>query len=46
MIDNFSIALTHAMMLYVAWRMINMPQVDDESVPPPEEPKKAGRWGR
>jgi hypothetical protein len=41
------------MMLYVAWRMISMPQVDDESAAVEEPTKTAvktasptGRWGR
>ncbi len=46
MIDNFAIALTHAMMLYVAWRMTAMPQVDDESAPAPEPLAKNSRWDR
>lgn len=46
MIDNFAIALTHVMMLYVAWRITDMPQVDDETAPPESVTKKDSRWSR
>lgn len=46
MIDNFAIALTHAVMLYVAWRMTSMPQVDDETAPAPGPIKTTKRWGQ
>ena len=30
MIDNFSLALTHALMLYAAWKLLSRPDLDDE----------------
>ena len=42
MIDNFSLGITHALMLYAAWRLMFRRDLDDES---PETPKP-GRWGK
>jgi hypothetical protein len=44
MIDNFAIALTHGLMLFIAWKMISMPAVDKET-PENVAPRKGG-WGR
>jgi hypothetical protein len=42
MIDNFSLALTHGLMLLAAWRLLSRPDLDtDDAVEPP----KRG-WGR
>jgi hypothetical protein len=42
MIDNFSLGLTHALMLYAAWRLLRRPDIDhDNAAPAP----KTG-WGR
>ena len=30
MIDNFALALTHALMLVAAWRLVQRPELDDE----------------
>ncbi len=42
MIDNFSLGLTHALLLYAAWRLLHRPDLNDEAAPPEE---KRG-WGR
>ncbi|MBC7986406.1 MAG: hypothetical protein H7X93_07005 [Sphingomonadaceae bacterium] len=43
MIDNFSLALSHGLMLLAAWRLIFRPDLDDDrAVPAPpadEEPR-------
>jgi hypothetical protein len=44
MIDNFAIALTHGLMLFIAWKMLSSPRVDDEAVQADTPTKK--RWGR
>jgi hypothetical protein len=41
MIDNFSLGLTHALLLYAAWRLYNRPDLDSEDAAAP----KRG-WGR
>ncbi|HEX8263263.1 MAG TPA: hypothetical protein VF547_10365 [Allosphingosinicella sp.] len=33
MIDNFSLALTHVLLLIVAWRILMRPDLDDDSAP-------------
>jgi hypothetical protein len=32
MIDNFSLALTHGLLLLVAWRLLSRPDLDDDAV--------------
>jgi hypothetical protein len=44
MIDNFSLALTHGLMLLVAWRLIFRDDLDRESGPEPDPEPKG--WGR
>ncbi len=44
MIDNFSLALTHGLMLLVAWRLIFRDDLDRESDPEPDPEPKG--WGR
>jgi len=36
-IDNFSLALTHGLLLLVAWRLLFRADLDSEPPPPPEE---------
>ena len=36
MIDNFSLALTHGLMLLAAWRLLSRPDLDRE--PDPRDP--------
>ncbi|HEX8625301.1 MAG TPA: hypothetical protein VF782_09500 [Allosphingosinicella sp.] len=33
MIDNFSLALTHGLLLLVAWRLLSRPDLDDDPAP-------------
>ncbi len=44
MIDNFSLALTHGLMLLVAWRLIFRDDLDREGDPEPDPEPKG--WGR
>jgi hypothetical protein len=41
MIDNFSLALTHGLLILAAWRMLRRVDLDDEA-----GPEKPNRWGR
>ncbi|MEO9470128.1 hypothetical protein [Parasphingorhabdus sp.] len=41
MIDNFSIALTHGLLLIAAWRLIHRPDLDVED-PPERDPEPSG----
>jgi hypothetical protein len=43
MIDNFSLGLTHALMLLVAWRLWSRPDLDTEK--PLDEEATGWRWG-
>lgn len=36
MIDNFSLALTHGLMLLVAWRLLTRRDLDQEGTPKPD----------
>ena len=42
MIDNFSLGLTHLLMLYVAWRLFARTDLDTDAAP---DTQKTG-WGR
>lgn len=45
MIDNFALALTHSLLLLVAWRLLSRPDLDDD-LPAGSEPAppKSRRW--
>jgi hypothetical protein len=45
MIDNFSLALTHGLLLLVAWRLLFRTDLDEDAVPgtEPAAPKNR-RW--
>ena len=45
MIDNFALALTHGLLLVVAWRLLSRPDLDDD-LPSGEDPAapKSRRW--
>ncbi|MES2339544.1 MAG: hypothetical protein V4537_15740 [Pseudomonadota bacterium] len=47
MIDNFSLAISHGLMLLAAWYLIRRPDLDREASPhdEPAQPKRR-RWGR
>lgn len=38
MIDSFSLALSHGLLLLVAWRLLTRDDLDDDSLPPPPPP--------
>jgi hypothetical protein len=44
MIDNFSLGLTHALLLYAAWKLMARPDLDSESLP--ESDAKPRGWGK
>lgn len=45
MIDNFSLGLTHGLLLLAAWRLLLRPDLDDDSAAAtPPRIKKRGRW--
>lgn len=35
MIDNFALALSHGLLLLLAWRLVRRPDLDDDKGPPP-----------
>ncbi|SOB78673.1 hypothetical protein SAMN06297144_0154 [Sphingomonas guangdongensis] len=45
MIDNFSLALTHGLMLLAAWRLLRRPDLDREDAPDAGASRR-GKWGR
>jgi hypothetical protein len=45
MIDNFSLALTHGLLLLVAWRLLSRADLDEDPAPGAEPPAaKSRRW--
>jgi hypothetical protein len=45
MIDSFSLALTHGLLLLVAWRLLSRPDLDEDPAPGSEPPApKSRRW--
>jgi hypothetical protein len=40
-IDSFALALTHALLLLAAWRLVRRRDLDDDSVLPPDPAAKA-----
>lgn len=48
MIDNFSIGVTHALMMLAAWRLLFRPDLDSEVDLPEAEiaPPKQQGWGK
>ena len=42
MIDNFSLALTHALLLFAAWRLFGRAELDSEDIA--DTPRQG--WGR
>ena len=46
MIDNFSLAISHGLMLLAAWFLIKRPDLDAEASPHDDQPRaKRKRWG-
>ncbi|MBA3897360.1 MAG: hypothetical protein H0X36_09565 [Sphingomonadaceae bacterium] len=46
MIDNFSLGLTHALLLLAAWRLVFRADLDREDKPAPADPEAQGGWGQ
>lgn len=46
MIDNFALALTHALMLIAAWRLVRRPELDDEGGCDPDMRRRGRASGR
>ena len=46
MIDNFSLALTHGLLLLVAWRLLARPDLDDDSAAGAAPRKRGWTFGR
>ncbi len=46
MIDNFSLAVSHGLMLIAAWRLIFRRDLDSEAPPPRDEEPQGFRKGR
>ena len=45
MIDNFSLALTHGLLLLVAWRLLSRSDLDEDAAPGTEPAApKSRRW--
>lgn len=44
MIDSFSLALTHGLLLLVAWRLLSRPDLDEDPVAGEELPSPKNRW--
>ncbi|CAN5198804.1 hypothetical protein BH09PSE3_BH09PSE3_01470 [soil metagenome] len=45
MIDNFSLGLTHLLLLYAAWRLMARPDLDHEDRAEPHDSTPRG-WGK
>ena len=43
MIDNFALALSHGLILLAAWRLIQRPDLDDDTAPTQPRPKRGWR---
>jgi hypothetical protein len=43
MIDNFSLAVTHGLMLLAAWALLRRPDLDREGPPEPKLPRRNRR---
>lgn len=46
MIDNFALALSHGLILLAAWRLVQRPDLDDDSAPPAPAPGGRKSWRR
>jgi hypothetical protein len=47
MIDNFSLAISHGLMLLAAWLLMRRDDLDHEAGPSdPESKVKKSRWGK
>lgn len=49
MIDNFSLALTHGLLMLVAWRLLSRTDLDEDPAPgtqPPAPPSRRWTFGK
>lgn len=46
MIDNFSLALTHGLLLLVAWRLLFRSDLDDDGAAGAARPKRGWPFGK
>ncbi len=46
MIDNFSLGLTHALLLFAAWRLVFRADLDREDKPVRAKPETPAGWGK
>ena len=46
MIDNFSLALTHGLLLLVAWRLLSRPDLDDDGAADCAPKKRGWSFGK
>lgn len=46
MIDNFSLALTHGLLLLVAWRLLSRPDLDDDEAADPGPKRRGWTFGK
>jgi len=44
-IDNLVIGTTHALLLLAAWRLVNRPELDDETAVTPKRDGGRPGWG-
>jgi hypothetical protein len=44
MIDNFVLALTHGLLLLIAWRLLTQPILQDEAPTPFQDDARSGGW--
>lgn len=44
MIDNFSLGLSHGLLMLAAWRLLSRPELDDDDALPREGDEKASLW--
>jgi hypothetical protein len=44
MIDSFSLALTHGLLMLVAWRLMFRADLDEDPAPGAEAPVPKSRW--
>ena len=44
MIDSFSLALTHGLLLLVAWRLLSRPDLDEDPAPGAQPAAPKSRW--
>jgi hypothetical protein len=46
MIDNFALALTHGLLLLVAWRLLFRADLDDDAAAPPAAKGRRPTFGK